>query len=300
MSEPATVLVVDDVPDNVKLLVYNLEDEGYRVLEAFSGAEALSVIEKESPDLVLLDVMMPDQSGLEVLQTIKASDETAHIPVILVTANSLDEHVAQGLDLGAYDYVIKPYSYTVLAARIRAALREKEHQEKLEQLAATDPLTQLMNRRQFSQMVQREIQRVRRTGTPLSLMVLDIDHFKRINDTYGHDVGDEAIIALANNLREQVRAIDLIARLGGDEFIICLPETDVQQAKNVAERIRGSIEHLHLTSRSGKPIEFTLSIGLAPLSGDSDFEDLYIAADQALYQAKHHGRNQTQVSPSNT
>jgi two-component system cell cycle response regulator len=296
LNEQATVLVVDDVPDNVKLLVFNLEDEGYRVIKAFSGTEALRCIETQVPDIVLLDVMMPDKSGLEVLQTLKASEETAHIPVILVTANSLDEHIAQGLDLGAYDYVIKPFSYTVLAARIRAALREREHQEKLEQLAATDPLTQLLNRRQFSQMVTREIQRVHRTAGPLSLLMLDIDHFKQINDTYGHDVGDEAIVALANALREQVRAIDIIGRFGGDEFVICLPDTGAEQSKQVAERICKALEQLQLKANAKQPISFTVSIGVSNLGANDSFDDLYVAADQALYKAKHSGRNQVCIA----
>lgn len=286
------MLVVDDVADNIKLLVYNLEDEGYRVLEATSGIEAMHTVDMEAPDIILLDVMMPDVSGLEVLKELKSSQDTAHIPVILVTTNSLDEQIVQGLDLGAYDYVIRPYSYTVLAARIRAALRGKAHQEQLKQLSATDSLTQLLNKRQFTQMVQREIQRVYRLGGPLCLIVLDIDHFKSINEHFGHDTGDEVLLEFSRLISQQVRTIDIIARFAGDEFVICLPDTDLPSALNIAERILCQVEQSQVLSKSGNPIDFTASIGVSTLKNDEHFEVLYTQADKALYKAKHSGRNQ--------
>lgn len=292
----AHILIVDDVPANLQILNVHLADEGYDVIESQSGRQALEILEQnpDAIDLILLDVIMPDMTGLEVLAQLKRNPLTEHIPVILVTANSEDNSVAQGLDLGAFDYIIKPYSLVVLLARVRAALREKERQDLLEKWATTDPLTELMNRRHFFELAERELAQTKRSGRPLSFIMIDIDHFKQVNDEHGHLVGDAALIELAGLLKQQLRKVDFCGRYGGEEFVLCLPDTPAQGALEVAERIRIAVTHLQITPPS-PPLTFTISLGISQCRDDQKVEDILKRADAALYQAKAAGRNQSKL-----
>ena len=292
------ILVVDDVPANVEILSFHLTDEGYEVLEAQSGEQALSLLNADDTDidLVLLDVMMPVMSGLDVLSQIKRNIETEHIPVILVTANAEDQNVAEGLDMGAFDYIIKPYSLVVLLARVRAALREKERQDLLEKWATTDPLTELFNRRHFFELAERELERCRRLKSDLSFILLDIDFFKQVNDQYGHLIGDQVLISLAKELKKQLRKVDFCCRYGGEEFVLCLPDTPKQGTLDVAERIRIQIEQTPFTSQSGESFSISVSLGIATRKDEDNVEVIIKRADDALYQAKQSGRNQTKVA----
>ena len=292
------ILVVDDVPANVEILSFHLTDEGYEVLEAQSGEQALSLLNADDTDidLVLLDVMMPVMSGLDVLSQIKRNIETEHIPVILVTANAEDQNVAEGLDMGAFDYIIKPYSLVVLLARVRAALREKERQDLLEKWATTDPLTELFNRRHFFELAERELERCRRLKSDLSFILLDIDFFKQVNDQYGHIIGDQVLISLAKELKKQLRKVDFCCRYGGEEFVLCLPDTPKQGTLDVAERIRIQIEQTPFTSQSGESFSISVSLGIATRKDEDNVEVIIKRADDALYQAKQSGRNQTKVA----
>lgn len=292
------ILVVDDVPANVEILSFHLEDEGYKVVEAGSGEVALKILETShhETDLILLDVMMPVMSGLDVLARLKDNPDTQHIPVILVTANADDQNVAEGLDMGAFDYIIKPYSLVVLLARVRAALREKERQDLLEKWATTDPLTGLLNRRHFFELAERELERSRRLKSELSFVMIDIDYFKQVNDTYGHQVGDQALILLAQTLKDALRKVDFCCRFGGEEFVLCLPDTPSQGAWEVAERIRTQVACTPIPLANNKELNIQISLGISASKRELKVESVLKKADDALYQAKEAGRNQTRVA----
>lgn len=292
------ILVVDDVPANVEILSFHLEDEGYEVVEAQSGEQALLTLQNTDKeiDLILLDVMMPVMSGLDVLAQVKRNPITENIPVILVTANADDQNVAEGLDMGAFDYIIKPYSLVVLLARVRAALREKERQDLLEKWATTDPLTDLFNRRHFFELAERELERSRRLKSELTFIMLDIDFFKRVNDKFGHLTGDSALITLSKILKDALRKVDFCCRFGGEEFVLCLPDTPSQGAWEVAERIRTQVACTPLQTEDGQEVYIQVSLGIASSKRDQNVEVILKRADEALYQAKESGRNQTKVA----
>lgn len=292
------ILVVDDVPANVEILSFHLEDEGYEVVEAQSGEQALLTLQNTDKeiDLILLDVMMPVMSGLDVLAQVKRNPITDNIPVILVTANADDQNVAEGLDMGAFDYIIKPYSLVVLLARVRAALREKERQDLLEKWATTDPLTDLFNRRHFFELAERELERSRRLKSELTFIMLDIDFFKRVNDKFGHLTGDSALITLSKILKDALRKVDFCCRFGGEEFVLCLPDTPSQGAWEVAERIRTQVACTPLQTEDGQEVYIQVSLGIASSKRDQNVEVILKRADEALYQAKESGRNQTKVA----
>ncbi|MGK0443767.1 MAG: diguanylate cyclase (GGDEF)-like protein [Bermanella sp.] len=289
----ANILIVDDVPANLQILNVHLSDEDYHVIESQSGKQALDILKRDPDaiDLILLDVMMPVMSGLEVLAAIKNNPETENIPIILVTANADDENVAEGLDMGAFDYIIKPYSLVVLLARVRAAIREKERQDLLEKWATTDPLTGLMNRRHFFELAERELELTRRANRHLSFIMLDIDHFKQVNDQHGHLVGDTAIIQLAELLKSQLRKVDFCGRYGGEEFVLCLPETPLMGALEVAERIRHAVLDIEIDTQKADKLHLSISLGIAENKKDASVEDILKRADKALYEAKDAGRN---------
>ncbi|EAT11976.1 diguanylate cyclase [Bermanella marisrubri] len=288
------ILIVDDVASNLVLLGSHLEDQDYSVIEATNGPQALDLLQSHDDiDLVLLDVEMPKMSGLEVLRKIKQDEQIKDLPVILVTANGDDQNVVDGLDLGAVDYVIKPYSLSVLLARVRSALREKERLDLMEKWATTDPLTGLYNRRFFFEQAQRELERVQRNETDASFIILDIDHFKKVNDEYGHLVGDDVLEGLAKLFKETFRKVDLCCRFGGEEFVICLPDTDTEGALLVAERTRKKVEELSFNTEKG-PLHVTISLGVSSANENTTLEDMLKRADDALYQAKQNGRNRTE------
>lgn len=292
------ILVVDDIAANVEILSFHLQDEGYQVIEAQSGQQALTVLQSNPMDidLILLDVMMPVMSGLDVLAQVKRNPDTEGVPVILVTANADDNNVAEGLDMGAFDYIIKPYSSVVLLARVRAALREKERLDLLEKWATTDPLTELYNRRHFFDLADRELERSRRLKSELSFIMLDIDFFKHVNDTYGHISGDNSLIQLAKTLQAALRKVDFCCRFGGEEFVLCLPDTSSEGALELAERIRKQVANTPVLTQDNEKIQIKVSLGIASNNHDENVEAILQRADAALYQAKEAGRNQTKVA----
>ncbi len=296
------ILVVDDISANVEILSIHLSDEGYEVLESLSGKRALEILHdslqdpEQEIDLILLDVMMPIMSGLEVLAHIKQDSQLKNIPIILVTANADEKNVADGLDMGAFDYIIKPYSLLVLLARVRGALREKERQDLLEKWATTDPLTALFNRRHFFEMAHRELDRSNRQSSPLSFIMLDIDKFKLVNDQFGHLIGDLVLVMLAKILKQQLRSVDLCCRYGGEEFVLCLPDTTLEGAHDLAERIRLAVQNESLTANDERTLSITISLGVADNHQDESVETILKRADTALYEAKDGGRNQTRIA----
>lgn len=294
-SARATVLLVDDVPANLSLLSSILRED-YRIQLATNGAKALELVATSAPDLILLDVMMPEMDGHEVCRRLKSNPDTRDIPVIFVTAQNQVEDEELGLTLGAMDYIHKPISPPIIKARVRNHIVLKLQTDALKRLTLIDGLTKVPNRRHFDDSLDNEMQRALRTQHPLSLLMIDVDYFKPFNDHYGHGVGDTCLIRIAQAMQTQVsRPMDLLARYGGEEFVVLLPGTGLEGASTVAESLRRTVAALqipHALSAVAKHV--TVSIGVASLaqSGPKSTSDLLRLADQALYQAKQAGRNQ--------
>ncbi|MBP2313668.1 diguanylate cyclase [Azospirillum soli] len=288
------ILVVDDIPSNVHVLSRILKDD-YDIYFATDGDKALELVQTRLPDLVLLDIMMPGMDGYEVCTRIKDDPATRDIPVIFISAKSEVEDETHGLEVGAIDFITKPISPPIVKARVRNHLLLKRQADLLRQLSFLDGLTGIANRRRFDEALLREWRRCARSHTPLSLVMLDVDHFKAYNDHYGHQAGDECLRAIAGVLDEQTkRPGDLVARYGGEEFVCLLPETDGEGALLVAERLREAIARQRLP-HAVSPVagHVTISLGAAtarPLT-ETPSDSLYQAADLLLYEAKRAGRN---------
>ena len=294
------VLIVDDMPFNIKVLSETLKRD-YRIEVAINGAGALERARGEpQPDLILLDVMMPGMDGYEVCRRLKDDPLTASIPVIFVTAQDDEAAEEQGFELGGVDYITKPFSLAAVKMRVRTHLQLKRQADALEQLAYVDPLTGIPNRRQFIQTLEREYRRALREDSALSVLMIDVDHFKAYNDHYGHGTGDDCLRQVASALaRALLRPGDQIARYGGEEFVAVLPRTDHEAAALIAERLRQSVLALqrpHAHSSIGDRV--TVSIGGATTSlhaAVDSLETLLTLADRMLYRAKEAGRNQCVV-----
>lgn len=267
--------------------------------EAADGLEGFKKILSQPVDLVLCDVDMPGMDGFKFLAMIKTREELRDIPVIMLTGKENREDKIRGLELGASDYVTKPFDPGELVARVKVQLKIKSLQDSLKEsnqllleLSNTDPLTRLANRRHLMEMLDREFTRSIRSGSPLSLVMLDIDHFKKINDTYGHQVGDEILIDMATILRRHLREYDLAARYGGEEFSLVLPDADLDKAMQVAERLRKAVAQKRFNAaKSALNITISLGVGCIPRPEIQSVDDLIRFADDALYKAKREGRN---------
>jgi len=300
-SQEFAILVVDDAPENVMLLSLILKDLG-TVTSALSGREAIDKALENPPDLILLDIQMPELDGYDVIKVLKDDPRTENVPVIFVTGLSDEGDEEKGLKLGAIDYITKPYKPTVVTARVRNHLRLREYavrlellNEELERLATTDVLTSAYNRRYFMSKLEDEVERARRYNHPSSLLMIDVDHFKNINDTYGHDVGDIVLIHLVKVLEGQVRQLDTVARIGGEEFAILLPETGEKDAKISAERLLRVVRETRVDV-AGESLQFTISIGCAQFGEDCpDMEGILKMVDLALYDAKKSGRDRVVI-----
>jgi len=294
----ATVLMVDDEEANLYALRLILESKGYRCLEASTGPEAIEIAKASTPDVVLLDIHLPEMDGYEVCRRLKSEPRTSQIPIVFLTARYRDhEEIARGLEAGAYDYVTKPFSAAELTARLGVMVRIRRAEADARQASVTDSLTGLYNRRFLHQRLEEEMSRSRRHGSPLSCVMLDIDHFKAVNDTSGHAVGDMVLRDVATILKRHIRKSDIAVRYGGEEFVVVLFSSNSDNAKYVAERIRDDVEQHEFTSGDAK-LRVTISIGLSsfPDEGISTTDDLMRRADTALYQAKAAGRNMVCVA----
>ncbi len=289
------VLIVDDSPDALALAKVRLAPEGLDICTAGTGKEGIEVTRREEPDLVLLDIEMPDMSGLEVCRQLKADPQLCMIPVIFLTASSGSEDRARGLDLGAVDYVAKPFDEIELRARVRAALRTKHLQDLLISYAHIDPLTGLGNRRALMDRLQQEWKRIQRYGGTLSFVMADVDHFKKVNDTYGHSVGDRWLGEIARILQAQCRGSDFPARYGGEEFALIVANECADDAARLAERCRAAIENTSLPVGKGE-VRATASFGVCDSGTADDGDQLVRLADAALYRAKESGRNRVEVA----
>ncbi|ALO34943.1 hypothetical protein CMT41_09605 [Colwellia sp. MT41] len=291
------ILVVDDAKDTQLLLEFDLGTAGYQVTSCDSGEESLVFLDTLAIDLILLDMYMPGLSGLETLAKIKAQPKSAQIPVIMLSASTDEDEVVASLELGAGDYVIKPYVAKVLLARIRTAIRLKEKTAQLEYLAKTDFLTNLNNRGSFFGLSSKAISLANRAEQPLVVAMFDIDFFKKVNDNFGHDAGDQVLRAFGQSMTEVFRDYDIVGRIGGEEFAVCLPNTSSGDAYIACERLRQQVEQLsiNITHADSKKTEIKITVSVGLVLADDDYltiDELLKQADSALYFAKENGRNQ--------
>lgn len=290
----ARLLIVDDEAVHRDVLADLLAGEG-ELLMACDGGEAMELAQTRQPDLILLDMLMPDLSGAELLKQLKEHPLTRAIPVIIISGLDAIEDEEQGLALGACDYIIKPFHPNIVCARVHNALRMAQQRTLLEQLAHVDSLTQLPNRRRCEMALEEEWLRCARLQQPLSVAVVDIDHFKQINDRYGHARGDVVLRRVADQMgRVLHRPADLVARFGGEEFVLLMPQTDAEGARQLAEALRGLVAQVQDLAPSGPVVSVTVSIGGATWVPDASqsYVGLLEAADRMLYQAKRAGRDQ--------
>lgn len=284
------VLIVDDSPEALALAKARLAEEKLTIICADCGQAGLEMARHEKPDLILLDVDMPDISGFDVCKTLKENMDLNLIPIIFLSGATDPESKVTGLELGAVDYVTKPFDIFELRARVRAALRTKRLQNMLIENACIDPLTGLPNRRALLERLDQEWARAKRRNGMLSFIMADIDHFKRINDTYGHDIGDKVLSEIGRAIFAYCRSSDLAARYGGEEFAIIVPDENAGHAALLAERCRSAVAEVSVLTRQVL-IHPTASFGVADMLKSESIEDMIHAADLALYRSKESGRN---------
>jgi diguanylate cyclase (GGDEF)-like protein len=289
------VLVVDDEEIVCEVLAEMLKAYGYQVRTETDGRNVIDLLWQEHFDVVLLDLMMPAISGLELLRQLKQSFE--ELPVIMVTGYGSIETAVESMRTGASDFVTKPVTAAVLDIRVKRAIEYAQ----TKRLANTDGLTGLYNRRSFQERLQQEVDRANRYNRPLSLIMIDIDHFKTYNDTHGHLQGDDILVEVANTLKRLSRTSDIVARYGGEEFALILPETDSANAEALGKRLQEQVEGCQFPGEAHLPGQtLTISVGIASYTSPDTLEALLEAADMALYQAKREGRNRVVVRQRNT
>lgn len=291
--EKVKILAVDDSLVNLRLLSVILGREGFEVTTTTNSLEAVSRCLEEKPDLLLLDIMMPGLTGLEVLNELKGNHVTESIPVLMVSARTRGADVKAALEAGAFDYVKKPLDEVEIVARVRSALRYKRHQDRLTEMATHDSLTGLFNHRLLIELLDRELSVSRRQGRPVSFCMIDIDRFKSLNDTYGHQVGDQVLEGVSRILADGLRKADPVGRYGGEEFGVILGGCGPEKAQVLCERLRRAVED-HDFLVNGQTVKVTVSLGLSWTNSSSETQktDLIQQADLALYRAKERGRNQ--------
>jgi diguanylate cyclase (GGDEF)-like protein len=304
------IVIVDDDPVMVRVLSQILSPLGC-VRFALDSTDALSLMRRELPELVLLDAELPGISGLGLCRSMQSDALLSEIPVIFITRHSEAELQVECFEAGAVDFVQKPVQAPVLLARVRTHIRLKRLSDRLRHTASVDPLTNVANRRVFDQTLDNECRRAERAKQPLSLMLLDIDHFKAFNDTYGHTAGDECLRRFATTLRQVARASDLVARYGGEEFAVLLPDTHTQGAMAVADRLQARLQ-LESIPHAASPVaaHVTASVGISTYAPSEDKlahrhqvsdrpcgSELVISVDRALYDAKNAGRSRISALP---
>jgi diguanylate cyclase (GGDEF)-like protein len=287
------LLIVDDQPINIRLL-NELFHADYQILMATNGPQAIQICIEHLPDLVLLDIMMPVMDGYEVLARLRANELTRAIPVVFVTAQSDEADEERGLDLGAVDFISKPIKPAIVRARVRSHLLLKAQSDTLRHIALMDGLTGIPNRRRFEESAPAEWRRCARDMTALSIAMIDVDFFKRYNDRYGHQMGDECLKKVAHTLTSLVRRpYDLVARYGGEEFICLLPNTDEQGAVELSQQLLDGVRALgiaHIDSDVDRMVTISVGVATAYPNRGGDLRWLIASADRQLYRAKLSGR----------
>jgi len=293
MTTKNSILIVDDEKSNIIALTHILSSE-YTLYCAKDGADAIELAEKFTPDVILLDILMPGMNGYEVIAHLKKEEKTSEIPVIFVTGLTGVEEEEKGLSLGAVDYISKPFSSAIVKLRVRNQMQMLNQIRLIKYLSLMDQLTDLPNRRNFDDRLRTEWEHAIRNGAYISLLMIDIDLFKNYNDKYGHQQGDVALKSMANIFKQTLkRALDFVARWGGEEFVILLPNTNLGGALGIAEAIRAKAVETDIISESGAT-RLTLSIGVNTVKPEhgSSLDGFISNADKALYIAKESGRNQ--------
>jgi diguanylate cyclase (GGDEF)-like protein len=312
------ILAVDDDPLTLLNLRRILKSDNRQIITADDGREALRIAQEKQPEMIITDWRMPHLDGLELCHAIRGTSDTQHTYIIMLTSNEADDELVQAFDAGADDYVVKPFRPKVLEARIRSGERLIRHQRtinhdreviqkyatrlnsvnrKLKTMAMTDALTGLPNRRSAMSRMKDVVAESSRYGEKLSCILIDIDHFKHINDTYGHDNGDIVLREVAKIFAQNARSYDTVSRMGGEEFLVISTRSDLSDSLQLAERLRSAVEKHSVTLSDGNTAAVTISLGVATWSdGYTVGDDLIKAADNALYQAKHKGRNRIEAA----
>ena len=289
------ILVAEDSRYYRKIIETVLNGWGYEVVLAKDGVDAWNIVRENSrPQLAILDWVMPGMNGIEVCQTVRNSALNSYVYIILLTGMDKKENLIAGLRAGADDYIVKPFDEQELKYRIQIGQRIIELENRISRLALTDWLTGLLNRRAFMERLESEVHRAWRLKSPLSLIMADLDNFKRINDTYGHLDGDKVIARFAIEIGKHIRKYDFVGRFGGEEFILCVPGVPQAQALEIAERLRKETERLQIrVAADPAPISITASFGVYTSSSEvfEDSNTLIKKADDYLYQAKGQGKN---------
>ncbi|MDP4144728.1 MAG: diguanylate cyclase [Bacillota bacterium] len=290
------ILVVDDNNMNVRLLKEILEDEGYEVYSCLEGLSVLKTTYEVKPDAILLDIMMPGIDGFQVCSLLKKDFETKDIPVIMVTAKNSGNDIKDALELGAFDYIKKPIDEVEVIARLKSALRYKSDHDKLKELAMKDGLTGLYNHSLLIELFDKELKKQSDNGGNIAFVMLDIDYFKTVNDTYGHVSGDRILRELSEILISYTGKSNIIGRYGGEEFGIVLPELDKEAVFDLCEEIRLKVEE-NSFDIGDKIIGITVSMGICYKSGKKLLRsgEIIEKADEALYRAKENGRNRIET-----
>ena len=296
--EKQTILIVDDERLNIDIISSEFSPE-YEILIAKDGKQALKRLENHPVDLMLLDIIMPEISGYEIIKIVKNNEKCKNIPVIFITSKSEIEDETIGLQLGAVDYIRKPFNLPIVRARVKTHLDLKLKTDLLEQLVSLDGLTSINNRRKVDEILLHEWKRSKRNNTPVSIIMIDIDFFKKYNDNYGHTAGDNCLRKVSQGLKNCLkRPDDFLGRFGGEEFVVILPNTDTKGAAHIAECLRMAVENLHIPHQFSPMTGYvSISAGGATCIPDTSWESptiLVESADQMLYRSKENGRNQVQ------
>ncbi|EKO3781296.1 MULTISPECIES: diguanylate cyclase [Shewanella] len=288
---PATILVVDDQPINIQIVFQVLGNE-YNILMATSGKQAIKVCHDSRPDLILLDVVMPEQDGLETCRQLKADKQLADIPVIFVTGLQHETDEDACWDAGGVDFIQKPFNTNTLRNRVKAHLALKRQADLLRSLAYLDGLTGIYNRRYFDNVLSIQLAQHRRKLSPLAVLMIDIDYFKKYNDTFGHLAGDDALRKVASALKHNGRQADTVARYGGEEFVVLLADTDINGAVTVAKKMLHHVLELDIAHPQTPATKLSISVGIAVADEAKGYDSNIIElADQQLYLSKQRGRN---------
>lgn len=301
-----SVLIIDDSEAVREKIIKTLESRDLfsRFYQAEDGLEGFKKLLASPVDIILCDLEMPRMDGFKFLGMMKGRPEVSDTPVIILTGNDDRDLKIKGLEQGACDFITKPFDPEELVARMRVHLKIKHLQDDLKrsnelllELSNTDHLTGLFNRRFLMEALDKEVQRARRKDGQVALLLLDIDHFKRVNDTHGHLQGDVVLQKVALHIQKELRSYDTAARYGGEEFVAVLPDTSLKEAFNVADRIRLSVQGMRFAgSLSNEQVTVSLGVALFPSPCFDDIDGLLRAADEALYQAKERGRNRVIIS----
>ena len=288
------VLVVDDMENNRRILQSFLIKNNYEVEIACDGQECLNVAREFNPDLIILDVMMPVMNGYDACRKIRDDEEMSDIPVVFITAKHQQHDIIKGFTVGGNDYIVKPFFFQEVLLRIKVHIENKLFKEKLLELSMNDPLTSVMNRRCFIEKAGQEIERNKRYGGMLGFVIFDIDDFKKINDSYGHDAGDDVLVGLSERVVKNIRKTDFFCRWGGEEFVVLFVESAPECTYDLCEKLRHLISDKSYPTRSGE-LKVTVSFGMSSstevTTEDWSVETLCTIADKRLYIAKNTGKD---------